>query len=243
MSIRLHLSPTIRRLLGALLMVQGFTMIAAAQTSDSTSEFWPEFDFYIKLNEKSRIFALAAGTKSENLGPYAEGQFGMHIDIYGVRGLRRTLISPIDPSRSKLLMVRVGYLVSRPKNDSGSATEHMATSEATGRAHLPAGFLLSDRNRVDFRWVSGDPGHRYRNRLKLERTFNLRRFQLTPYAHAELFYEFSKREYTRVRYAAGGEFSITKRLVLEGYYLRQNVWASVPQFVNATGLAVQFYFR
>ena len=140
-------------------------------------------------------------------------------------------------------MVRVGYLISRPRNNSGTSTEHIATGEATGRAHLRGGWLLSDRNRVDFRWVNGNPKQRYRNRLKMERTFDISRFQLTPYAHAELFYDVNPRGWSRLRYAIGGEWNITKRIVIEGYYLRQNTWASVPQFVNATGLAVQFYLR
>ena len=67
--------------------------------------------------------------------------------------------------------------------------------------------------------------------------------QLTPYAHAELLYDLNQREWTRLRYSAGAAWNITKRIVLEGYYLRQNTWASVPQFVNATGLAMQFYLR
>ena len=216
---------------------------ATAQESDSTNEFWPEFDFFVKLNEKSRIFALYTATKQENLGTYADGQTGIHFDFYTLRALHRKLINYIDTSRSQALMVRVGYLVARPKNNSGTATEHMATGEATGRAHLPGGYLLSDRNRMDFRWVSGDPRHRYRNRLKLENTFDLGRFQLTPYAHAEVFYEFKSRDWSRLRYAAGAEFNLTKRIVLEGYFLRQNTWASVPQFVNAAGMAVQFYLR
>jgi hypothetical protein len=215
---------------------------ARAQESDSTSEVWPEFDFFIKLNEKSRIFLLYAGTKQENLGAYADGQTGIHFDFYTIPAFR-PVINSIDQSRSKFLMVRVGYLVSRPRNNSGTSTEHMATAEGTTRAQLPGGLLLSDRNRFDFRWVEGDARHRYRNRLKLERTFAIGRFQFTPYGHAELFYDLKPRDWSRLRYAAGAEFSITKRIVLEGYYLRQNTWASVPQFVNAAGTAVQFYFR
>jgi hypothetical protein len=206
-------------------------------------EFWPEIDVFIKLSDQARIYALYTATRQENLNTYSDGQIGIHLDIYGIRPLVKKVIQRIDSSRSKSLMVRIGYLYSHPKNNSGSATEYMPTIEATGRAHLPHDWLLSDRNRMDLRWVNGDPRHRYRNRLKLERTVDIGRFQLTPYAHGELFYEFRQRGWTRFRYAAGAEFSVTKRVVLEGYYLRQNTWASVPQFVNALGLAVQIYIR
>jgi hypothetical protein len=233
----------IRRLLGTLLIIQAFPMVAVAQVADSTTEFWPEFDFYIKLNEKSRLFLMSTATRTENLGAYAEGQAGFHIDFYGLPPLHKRLIDHFDQARTRSLMVRVGYLISRPKNDSGSATEQMAIVEATGRVHLPRKWQVSDRNRLDFRWLDGVPSHRYRNRLKFEKTFDLWKFQLTPYAHAELFYGFDKRKWTRFRYSAGAEWNITKRFVLEGYYLNQNSWNSVPQFVNAIGIALQFYSR
>lgn len=230
------------RFFTVLLALLAAALPAGAQDSDSTNEVWPEFDFFIKLNEKSRIFLLYTGTKQEYLGSFADGQTGVHLDFYTIPAFR-PVINTIDQSRSKFLMIRVGYLLSRPKNNSGTSTEHMATIEATARAQLPGGLLLSDRNRFDFRWVEGDPRHRYRNRLKLERTIPLGRFQFTPYTHVETFYDLQPREWSRLRYAAGAEFSITKRIVLEGYFLRQNTWASVPQFVNAAGMAVQFYLR
>ena len=243
MDIRVSPSRFLSRLLCALLLAQIFTVAAAAQTSDSTNEAWPEFDVFIKLNENSRIFLLGSATRQENLNTYADGQGGIHIDFWALPALRHRLIQYADQSRSNLMLFRAGYVYSRPKNNSGSATEHVATAEGTGRAHLPAEFLLSDRNRIDLRWVDGVPRHRYRNRLKLERTFDIGRFGLTPYVHAEVFYDLHERQWTRLRYAAGAEFNVTKRLVLEGYYLRQNTWGSVPQFVNAVGSAVQFYFR
>jgi len=235
-------SQRVRKSSGALFLLLALAMPARAQEPDSTSEFWPEFDIFIKLNEKSRIFVLYTGTKQENLGAYADGQTGVHFDFYTIPAFR-PVITSIDQSRSKFLMVRVGYLNSRPRNNSGTSTEHMATAEATARAQLRGGLLLSDRNRFDFRWVDGEPKNRYRNRLKLERTFGIGRFQFTPYAHAEVFYDLKPRDWSRLRYAAGAEFSITRRIVLEGYFLRQNTWASVPQFVNALGTAVQFYLR
>jgi hypothetical protein len=218
----------------------------AAQTSDtgdSTREFWPEFDVFVKINEHSRIFAMYTATKQQNLNTYSDGQTGIHIDFYGIRPLRKRAIQYLDTSRSKSLMVRVGYLYSRPKNNSGSSTEHMPTVEATARAHLPAGWMASDRNRLDLRWVNGDPKHRYRNRLKVEKTFTVGRFHLTPYAHAEVFHDFRERAWARFRYSAGSEWNVTNRIVLEGYFLRQNTWASVPQFVDAFGMAVQIYIR
>jgi hypothetical protein len=219
------------------------SVAAAAQPSAGTIEFWPEFDLFIQLNQESRIFAMYTATKSANLGEYANGQVGLYYDYWMVRPLRKPLISYFDPSRSKVLMLRVGYLLNRPKNNSGNGTEHTATVEVNSRAQLPANLLLSMRNRLDLGWVAGDPNHRYRNRLKLDWTFNAGRFQFTPYAHAEVFYDFKEGRWTRFRYAAGAEWYITKRFALEGYYLRQNTWREVPQFVNGLGVVFQVHLR
>ena len=68
-------------------------------------------------------------------------------------------------------------------------------------------------------------------------------WQSTPYAHAEIFREGDNKGWTRFRYAAGAEFALTRRIVLEAYYLRQNDWRASPQFVNALGSALQVYLR
>ena len=101
----------------ALLFLLGFALTAAAQTadfSDVTHEFWPEFDVYVNISEHSRIYALYTATKQENLNTYSDGQTGIHIDFYGLRGLRKPLIGYLDRSRSRSLMVRVGYLTRTP---------------------------------------------------------------------------------------------------------------------------------
>jgi hypothetical protein len=203
-------------IISMLFTVQAFTVAAAAQTSEGSNEFWPEFDFFIQLNQQSRIFAMYTATKSADLGAYANGQAGLYYDYWMARPLRKPLIGYFDPSRSKALMLRVGYLLNRPKGDSGNATEHTATVEINSRAQLPANLLLSMRNRMDLGWAAGDPNHRYRNQLKLAWTFDAGRFQFAPYAHAEVFYEFKEGHWTRFRYAAGAEWYITKRYVLEG---------------------------
>jgi hypothetical protein len=226
--------------LPALLLV--FASVATGQESDSANEIWPEIDVFVNLNRNSRLFFIYSGTKQENLGAYADGQTGVYFDHWALRAFRPVRVQA-DASRSKLLLVRAGYLFSLARNGSTSATEHMLTYEMTGRLHLPGALLLSDRNRLDLRWVEGAFRWRYRNRLKLEKTFSVGRFELTPYAHGEVFYNIDQSKWTRIRYAVGSEWSITKRIILEGYFLRQNDWASVPQFVNATGLAVQVYLR
>jgi hypothetical protein len=215
---------------------------ARGQASNTSNEFWPETDVFINLNQKSRLLFVYSGTRQQDLGAYADGQTGVYFDYWAFPAFRAMRSQP-DASLSKLLLVRAGYLFSSPRNGSTTATEHMLTYELTGRLPLPASMLLSDRNRIDLRWVDGDFRWRYRNRLKFQRTFSAGPFELTPYAQGEVFHSFDQGKWTRVRYAAGLEWAITQRIVLEGYFLRQNDPASFPQFVNALGMALQFYLR
>ena len=234
---------SLANIITTVLLFLALSLGAAAQPRVSLNEFWPEFDAFIKLNEKSRIFLMYSATKLQNLGAYSDGQAGAYIDFYAVRQLRPHLISYVDPAHSKSLMLRAGYSVSRPAGNFISPTEHMVTVEATARAHLPAGLLLSDRSRVDLRWVAGYPNDRYRNRVKLERAFQTGRFQLTPFAHGEFYYDFRQSRWTTWRWAAGSDWAITRRIVLEGYFLRQDAWRSVPPFVNGIGITLEFFLR
>ncbi|MBI4889510.1 MAG: DUF2490 domain-containing protein [Acidobacteria bacterium] len=228
-----------RILLGTIVLATSL----AAQSSDTTSEAWQKLKVFVKLNENTRLYGLYSATKQEDLGAYADGQTGLHIDFYGVRPLWRPPIEYVDKSKSKFLMLRAGYLYSRPKNNSGSQTENMVDLEATARAHLWSELQLIERNRFDLRWEDGAPRHRYRNRLKVERRFRKGKLELTPYAYGEVFYDLRKLEWNRFRYAAGSEWTVQKWLVLEGYYLRQNTWGSKPQFVNVLGVTLQVYIR
>jgi hypothetical protein len=221
---------------------------ARLQAQDIRDEFWPELNLYLKLNEKSRLFFLYSATKLDNRQTHSEGSFGAYFDFYAVPLFRpRLRAAHMDPARSKSLLVRVGYLGSRtPSSDSSDASvEQTPTVEGHGRAPLPWGLLLTDRNRWDFRFVDGDFQPRYRNRLKLERTFEVRCpgiTGITPYGHGEAFYDWRFHKFHRFRYAAGLELSLGRHVTLESYYLRQHDTVSAPQHVNAVGFALQLYF-
>jgi hypothetical protein len=108
---------------------------------------------------------------------------------------------------------------------------------------VPGKILMSDRNRTDFRIIDGEYRPRYRNRLKVERNFKTGRFELNPYAHAEAFYDWHLKMFNRFRYTAGIEWTITRHIILESYYARQNDTAPSRRSVNALGAVAQFYFR
>jgi hypothetical protein len=74
-------------------------------------------------------------------------------------------------------------------------------------------------------------------------SFDFGRFQLTPYTLAEFYYDSRLHNWTRCRYVAGADRAITRHVVLEEYLLRRDSWHFIPQMVNATGVAPQFFIR
>ncbi len=71
---------------------------ASLRAEDTVSQFWPELDVYLKLNDKSRLFFLFGATKLDNRETNSDG----HLDFYAVPLLgRRLLPRHTDPARSK----------------------------------------------------------------------------------------------------------------------------------------------
>lgn len=235
-SLRVH-----RYLRAAAIACVAFCDCAAGQVLD---QLWPEANVFVKLSENTRLFLLGAGTR-ERVGGYSDGQLGAHVDFF---------ISPVvfkaraerhpDIARSKFLQIRLGYLFGKtPQKSETPFVEHMPTAEVTPRYYGPKGLLLSNRNRVDFRFVDGVYTPRYRNRLKLERGFAVGKRSLTPYGHAEAFYDWRYNSFHRFRFAAGAELELTRWFVFESYYLRQQDSTANPQGLNVAGIALQFYIR
>jgi hypothetical protein len=223
-----------------LILVMATTALYAGDWYD---QLWPETDVFVGTGQHSRLFFLVAGTRTKPDG-YSDGQLGVHMDFYLAPLRKSRAARRPDIARDKFLMVRVGYLFGKTPHDSPNPfTEHTLLIEMTPRYFLPKGILLSDRNRGDLRFLDGAFVPRYRNRLKVERTFQLGKRALTPYAHAELFYDWRYNAFTRQRYSAGGELEINKRVVLEAYYLRQEDSRASVKGTNVLGLGLQLYFQ
>ena len=217
-----------------------------ALAEDATNELWPELNTFVKLSENSRLYLLTSGTRVEEQGN-SDGQLGVHLDLFTTpilknrmeRTARRT-----DVARNKFLHLRIGYVFSRPTTENSShSVEHMPTLEVSPRYYLPKQILVTGRSRADLRILDGTFAPRVRERLKVERTFQLPRTAMTPYAYAEAFYDWRYNAWHRFRYAAGAEWELNRHFVLEGYFVRQRDNRSSTKYLNALGLVLQLYFR
>lgn len=216
-----------------------------AQDTSAHEEFWPKVNVFVNMNKSSRVLFEYSATRQDNLGTYSDGVTGGYFDFYMLPIARRKLREHPDAARHKLLMFRAGYLFTLTPGTSskGKSTEHTPVLELHTKLPMPGGLLLTDRNRGDLRFVDGVFEPRYRNRLKLERSCLWGRLHLTPYVHAEAFLDTRWNEFNRYRYSAGADVVISRRMVLDAYYLRQHDRKSTPYDVNAIGATLEFHLR
>jgi hypothetical protein len=95
------------------------------------SEFWPEFDTYVNLSSRTRLFFLAALSSDQDT-KNVQAEFGPNIDFF-VRPFARVRLRDADPSKSKLLTLRVGYRYLPTLRGTGG-TENRGVVELTPRS-------------------------------------------------------------------------------------------------------------
>jgi len=189
-----------------------------------------------------RLLFLATLTRKNRES--SDGEFGPNLDIHfkALRNPQRWGPFRVDESKSRFLTLRVGYRF-MPSFTGNSPDEHRAVLEVTPRYPLVSGVLVSDRSRMDFRFVSGDYSWRYRNRLTLEREFSAGRLVFSPYARAELYYDSRVDRVSRVALTGGVVIPIVKHIELESYFEHQNdSGGSSNRQVNAVGAVLNLYF-
>ena len=211
-----------------------FSPRAQAQTYQT----WPEIDTYIHLTQHSRLYFIATQTKENGRGTDAE--IGPNLDFFLKPLLKaKKAIFQLDQSKTSLLLVRVGY---RYLPSTSAPTEHRGVLEATGRYPLKSGFLISDRNRADFRFILGEFSWRYRNRSTVEKTVSIFNYHFTPYARAEVYFDSNYSKWSRTAEDFGSAFPIRKHTEIETYYEHQNDTSKPPnRQINALGLSLNLY--
>jgi len=222
--------------LGVLLVL--ISMSVQAQTQ--TYQTWPEIDTYINLNPNFRLYFIATQTKENRQGTDAE--IGPNLDFFfkPLFKMNRGVIFQLDQSKARPLLLRIGY---RYLPSTNGPIEHRGVLEATGRYPVKSGFLFSDRNRADLRFISGEFSWRYRNRLTVERTVSILSYHFTPYVRSEVYFNSNYGKWSRTAEDLGAAFPIRKHTEIEPYYEHQNDTSKSPnRQINAFGLSLNLYF-
>jgi len=223
-----------------LILIIPFLFLSPVRAQDEY-QFWPEVDTYVNLSSRSRLFFLAALSSDQDTRTL-DGEFGANADFYLRRFLRESLHAK-DPSKNKLLTLRLGYRY-LPSLRGDNPNEQRPIVELTGRHSLPLAILFSDRNRVDFRFIEGQPFFwRYRNRVTLERNFTIHKYEFSPYVRGEFFYDSRDDKIDKNAFTIGSVFPLTKRTEFEAYYEDQRDSSTTPNYhTRGAGLVMTFYF-
>jgi Protein of unknown function (DUF2490) len=204
------------------------------------TQFIPEVDGYLKLNSFVRTYLQAKDDREG--GDSTQLAIGPSIEFYlkPLIKLKRVTVFDLDDSKSRALVVEVGYrYIIAP----GAPSENRMVLAVTSHFPMKANFLIADRNRADLDWKNGSFTWRYRNRLTLERTFAIHSYHLIPYVSAELFYESQYSKISTTSIYAGSLFPVGKHVELNPYYEHDNNTGKHPnKQVSSAGLAAYFFF-
>ena len=217
----------------------GFIVPAAAQ--NTSEQFRPEVEIYLKLAESIRIEfdTFVTGTQSTHAW---QGNFAFYVDAALKPVFRRNLREDPDVYRNRYLTMRAGYLY-HTSLANASSSGNIGILELTSRYRLPLALVISDRNRGEFRFFKGESFYtRYRNRLRMEREVSRGHFVCIPYAYDEIFYDTRYGEVTPNRYGFGAQFPAGRHMIFDPYYMRQNGSRSHPPHINAIGFRWNIYF-
>jgi hypothetical protein len=204
------------------------------------AQFLPEVDVHLKLNSMFRTYLEAKDDRDEG----APDQFaiGPSLQLYlkPLIKLKKVTTFDLDDVKSRFLVLETGYrYVIAPD----APVDNRMITVATLNFPLNAGFRLSDRNRADLDWKGGKFNWRYRNKLKIERTFSIYSYHLIPYIAAEPYYTSQYEKWSTTALFAGCLFPVGKHVEFNVYYEHENNTGKHPnQPVNEFGLALYLYF-
>jgi hypothetical protein len=215
---------------------------AFGQTPTGTSsEFWPSLKANIDLRPKTSLQLWVEKHNGED-DSSLQWKVGALLS-YRMKRILKLRRSDIDEENEHTLVVGVGYEYLRTTQSDKTKIENRIIIQATPRYVPGAGFLVTDLNRLEFRWANGSYNARYRNKLTIDRGLKLLNFNFTPYASGELFYDRNLHSWKENRYAFGVQLPYKKRLMVDIYYLRKNCTACSQDHLNVLGLMLNLYFR
>jgi len=203
-------------------------------------QFLPEIDPHLKVNSFLRAYLEAKD--DQDAGASKQLGIGPSLQFYlkPLLKLKNFTAFDLDDSKARPLVLETGYrYIAAPDAPSTNRNLTMLTF------HFPlmAGFIISDRNRVDLDWKSGEFTWRYRNKLTLERTFTVRSCHLIPYVAAEPHYGSQYSKWSTTALYAGCLFPLGKYVQFNSYYEHENNSGKSPnQQKNGFGLALYLFF-
>lgn len=213
--------------------------LGGAAQAQSSNVFWSQVDTYVGLAPNTDLMFLAAGSPGAS-GTHPEFVLGPNFDLQLWPFLSH--IKSSNPERRNHLSFRAGYRYVR--NLYGhDYVQNNGVLELTPRFPLPLKLQMADRNRIDLRGLHNGFTWRYRNRLTLARTFDIRRFNVTPYGEAEIFYNCETGQWSQYSYTFGAFSKVTEKVQIESWYKRQTTITEPITTTNVVEVKLSLFFR
>jgi hypothetical protein len=205
-----------------------------------TVQFLPEIDAYYKLNPEFQAYFQAKETREGGVPTQAEIGPSLEFYLKPWLKLKDATIFDLNESSKRPLVLAIGYRYLPSPN---TATENRLRLDLTPHFPVKWKILITDRNRADLDWQSGNFMWRYRNKLTILRRFTIHSYHPAPYVAAETFYESKYQKWSTTALYAGCSLPILKRIQIEPYYEHQNNTGKSPnQKLNQAGLILEIFF-
>jgi hypothetical protein len=242
---------TLVRLIGCVFALGAGGQPAWAQSTDQ--EFWPEVNVFVKTSEQTRLMFLASRSRDREYANAVDSTTGVHFDVFTQRLPSWWLTALPSMEQHWGVWFRFGYnhIVAF---DGPGANENRWFAETTLRSKpLLAGVQVANRSRIEARDIKDQWSWRYRNRTRIERTFesvavfgdtvggslqDVGLVQLSPYVMLEFFYDSRISGWSRRYLQAGVEFEFARGWGLDLYMAAQDGLNGSTASVNALGVVL-----
>ena len=212
-----------------------------SQTSATETQVWPEVDAHVQLPSHFRVLAFSGLEQGVGF-PYQQWYAASGLG-YQWKRISKPHLENIDRDKEHYLVFGGGYEFLRTIQSGKITDENRLILDGIFNVRPSGRFLVTDRNRVEFRWINGVYSTTYRNKLTVERDFLLRGFRFSPYGAVEVFFNGAQHSWNQEWYYAGIQWPYKRLFMLDTYYLRQHCTTCKPTNWNAAGVTLNFYFR
>jgi Protein of unknown function (DUF2490) len=205
-------------------------LASRAARSDTTSDFLPELDIWIKLNKDTRVLLASDDTRDRDSGDRTKGQGAAYLDY----------------RLNDRISFRGGYMYSvtpATEPDESNSVEHRWILDTSYNWRLSDAAKLTDRVRLDFRDIAGSYSQRIRDRLKLEYETHIGRQAVNPYGNIEAYYDTRYDTVSRYRLELGATTPLSNDIEIDLFLGRQRDTQPSTKFSTDIGITLTLSLR
>ena len=225
-----------------------FILQVPAKAQESTTEFWPEVDVWLRVSPEWRFSVFVPVSKNIET-KYREGNLILQADYAWGKTKRPQIRRLLDENLVQIMkpyLGRAGYLGARSLDDKGEAyNEKMAFAEFHLRTPFKGQVLISHRVRPECRWIGdeNDFSTRLRYRFMIEKEYKIRLLSLVPYVNVEPYYDSRYSTVNRIRAIGGATITWSNRYAIESNFTYQYDSKSSVTHLYALNVILHVYFN